>query len=402
MIGTLTFFNEIEYINPLLRSPMERFVTLSPLGIPVSGLHREMGITGGVGNPGLNILVAIGRAARMGRFIRTTVIVEYAAKLNLAQYFYPRFWYGLLHSRKKKLNKDRKMQDTNRSSNSSMLRMTSGSNLRVEKEPEPHQRQFFQDLAAAVGITNQASEEHVRRSQDMDAYMSARQKRKKKMGQYSRDSSSHVGAAMRELTGQRVAVGVMLAILLNIAFTYKENDGTPVMTMILLHGQTRNEKFANKALNIARSSVVPNLFAYQRYNETDLLLSESYQLDSGRSFEDIRVREILNISISSDIADTYGMFDNRDHITGGAMTVSSSYWVHFSFLLDITHTENNCFYFYRGTGACHYHFYLDSLGCWGNCICWPGKPFVLRATRDIKPSNQIYISYTRLLTRHNR
>ena len=25
----------------------------------------------------------------------------------------------------------------------------------------------------------------------------------------------------------------------------------------------------------------------------------------------------------------------------------------------------------------------------------PGKPFVLRATRDIKPSDQIYISYTR-------
>ena len=356
MLGTLTFLNEIEYINPFLRSPIEKFVTLSPLGIPVSelgifasiicsrvklinllfsqqisGLHREAGMTGGVGNPGMDILVAVGRAARMGRFIRTTVIVEYAAKFDFCQYFQPHHWLGEWRAMRE-AKKIKAMQENIHSSTSSRMpiagsfgastrHLASTRNLGTEKEIEPHQRKFFHDLATAVGISKQESEEHVRRNVNHDAYQSARQKRKK-ASQYSRDSSSHVGAAMRELTGQRVAIGVIIAILLNVLFTYKEDDGTPIMTMILLHGQTRNEKFANMALNIARSSVVPNLLSYRRYNESGLLLSEEYELGSGRSLDDIRLREMLNITIASDIAETYGVFDNRMYIKGGAMTVS--------------------------------------------------------------------------------
>ena len=162
-----------------------------------------------------------------------------------------------------------------------------------------------------------------------------------------RDSNSHVGAAMRELTGQRVAIGVMLAMILNIVFTYTENDGTPVMTMILLHGQTKNGKFANKAMNIAKSSVVPNLFSYQRYNESDVLISENWTLDSGRTLADIRVREMLNITIHSNLADTNGLFDNRYVIKGGAMTVSHlirRYLLTFMDYYNIHHVRFICYH----------------------------------------------------------
>jgi hypothetical protein len=275
----------------------------------MSGLHRVGGLTGGVGNPGMNIVIAVGRAARMGRFIRTTVIVEYAAKLDVSRYFQPNYY----------LSEWRALRDMNRQKDtrSSLDRSSNNrpNSFGAENEIEPHRKKFFHDLARAVGISKQDSEDHVHSSH------SARQMRRK-AGQYSRDSSSHVGAAMRELTGQRVAIGVIVAMLLNIVFTYKEDDATPVMTMILLHGQTSNERFANQALSIARFSVVPNLFSYERNNESGLILFDEYELDSGRTVDDIRMRELLNVTISSDVADSIGMFDNRLYIKGNAMTVS--------------------------------------------------------------------------------
>lgn len=96
--------------------------------------------------------------------------------------------------------------------------------------------------------------------------------------------------------------------------------------MILLHGQTRNEKFANKALNIARSSVVPNLFWYQRYNESGLVLSQTYELDSGRTMNYIRDYEILKISINSPVhTRTVGLFDIRKNVREQALEELSKF-----------------------------------------------------------------------------
>lgn len=267
----------------------------------------------------MNILVAVGRAARMGRFIRTTVVVEYAARLNLNKFFNPKYWCKKVHSFKMNRNENVRGPRTSTSSRSlngigASIHGPDFTEPTDNNETEPNKRQYFHDIALAVGITKKSSEEHIIKRQNTDEM----RKKQRKM----RDSNSHVGAAMRELTGQRVAIGVMLAMILNIVFTYTENDGTPVMTMILLHGQTKNGKFANKALNIAKSSVVPNLFSYQRYNESDVLISENWTLDSGRTLADIRVREMLNITIHSNLADTNGLFDNRYVIKGGAMTVS--------------------------------------------------------------------------------
>jgi hypothetical protein len=36
LLATLTFLYEIEYVNPALREPIEQYVTLTPMGIPVS------------------------------------------------------------------------------------------------------------------------------------------------------------------------------------------------------------------------------------------------------------------------------------------------------------------------------------------------------------------------------
>jgi hypothetical protein len=289
----------------------------------MSGLQHVGGLTGGVGNPGMNIVIAVGRAARMGRFIRTTVIVEYAAKLDVCrvcQYFQPNYYLSEWRALRDMNRQKDTRSSLDRSSTSSRMPFVNNrpNSFGAENEIEPHRKRFFHDLARAVGISKEDSEDHVHSTH------SARQMRRK-AGQYSRDSSSHVGAAMRELTGQRVAIGVIVAILLNIVFTYKEDDATPVMTMILLHGQTSNERFANQALNIARSSVVPNLFSYERHNESGLILFDEYELDSGRAADDIRMRELLNVTISSDVADSIGMFDNRLYIKGNAMTVSYLY-----------------------------------------------------------------------------
>ncbi|KAL3785884.1 hypothetical protein HJC23_008772 [Cyclotella cryptica] len=323
VIGTLTFPFEIEYINPLLRQPWELNVVLSPLGVPLSGLNY--GKTNGVARFSWFLVLAIGRDARLARFIRTTYIVETAANLNCIKYFHSRFWGQELNSMKNKLWGARETERNSATSehglpgNLTQLQSNSGRRTSFAASPSTSrldkERKVFQDLAATVGIPKRATEEHLRPRQ-----VSVGAQKRRRAGHHLKDSSSHIGAAMRELTGQRVAVGVFIAVVLNVLFTYTEPDGTPVMTMILLHGQTSNAKYATKALNIARSSVVPNLYQFQRYNDTGLVLSQTYELDSGRTLNDIRVREILNISIYSAVdTQTIGLFDISKNVNEQAL-----------------------------------------------------------------------------------
>ena len=83
-----------------------------------------------------------------------------------------------------------------------------------------------------------------------------------------RGSESQVGGAMRELTGQRVAVGIIVSLLLSVIFTYNEGDSTPNSTMIVLHSQTRYPDFANASLDAARNSSIPELLMYQFADNT--------------------------------------------------------------------------------------------------------------------------------------
>ena len=77
---------------------------------------------------------------------------------------------------------------------------------------------------------------------------------------------SQVGTAMRELTGQRVAIGIIIALLLTVLFTYTEIDATRASTMIVLHNQTSNEQFANRSLAAAIGSSIPDLYSYELAN----------------------------------------------------------------------------------------------------------------------------------------
>ena len=117
-----------------------------------------------------------------------------------------------------------------------------------------------------------------------------------------RRNESQVGSAMRELTGQRVAIGIIVALLLTVIFTYTEEDATRPTTMIVLHSQTKFDAFATKALNAARMTAVPDLFSYELAN------GEIVQYDvveNGRTPSDLRPSERLRITILTvDVNDT--------------------------------------------------------------------------------------------------
>ena len=89
----------------------------------------------------------------------------------------------------------------------------------------------------------------------------------------TKESRRRVGTAMRELTGQRIAIGAMIvgrsndvrpcsrsfytqmsrfiaqAYLMIILSEWRPLDSTQQMTMIVLHGQTANPKFAEREWN---------------------------------------------------------------------------------------------------------------------------------------------------------
>ena len=122
-------------------------------------------------------------------------------------------------------------------------------------------------------------------------------------------NESQVGSAMRELTGQRVAIGIILALVLTVLFTYTENNATRPATMIVLHNQTANELFANQSIQAARDSSAPDLFQYTFANGESLM----YEPFDGESIDKLRDREILQITVTdASGATTEGRFSYRD------------------------------------------------------------------------------------------
>ena len=101
-----------------------------------------------------------------------------------------------------------------------------------------------------------------------------------------------VGSAMRELTGQRVASGILLALVMTVLFTYTENDATRPATMIVLHNQTSNPQYAYRALDAARSSSVPDLYLYEFADGE----TASFPVDN-EDTTNLRDREILHITV---------------------------------------------------------------------------------------------------------
>jgi hypothetical protein len=130
-----------------------------------------------------------------------------------------------------------------------------------------------------------------------------------------RRNESQVGSAMRELTGKRVAVGIMLALILTIVLTYVEQDSTEPSTMVVLHTQTQNAQFEELALKSARTSSVPELYQYQNANGN----VRTYDID-GHNPEDLREWEKLRVIIN-DVAtpSSVGYFSNYRGVRDGAI-----------------------------------------------------------------------------------
>ena len=119
-------------------------------------------------------------------------------------------------------------------------------------------------------------------------------------------NESQVGTAMRELTGQRVAIGIILALAITVLFTYTENDATRASTMIVLHNQTGNAKFASPSLNGARASSVPDLYYYELSNGTKCYWSVE---ENGFYPDQLRPREKYLVKVQSTHGNTtVGMF----------------------------------------------------------------------------------------------
>ena len=122
-------------------------------------------------------------------------------------------------------------------------------------------------------------------------------------------NESQVGGAMRELTGQRVAIGIIVSLILTVIFTYAEADATRNTTMIVLHTQTNHPNFANASVDAARHSSVPDLYKYEFADNS----TQSYEALTGEDTTNLRNRETFRISVEDAFGrKTVGWFAFRE------------------------------------------------------------------------------------------
>ena len=119
---------------------------------------------------------------------------------------------------------------------------------------------------------------------------------------------SQVGFAMGELTGQRVASGIIIPFLFTVLLTYREPDITNAATMGMLHTQTQDDFFGDHAVAAARSSSVPTLSRYTYINGT----VANYLLPDGESLKNLREREKMSMTVKDHLnRTTSGIFNER-------------------------------------------------------------------------------------------
>jgi class 3 adenylate cyclase len=109
--------------------------------------------------------------------------------------------------------------------------------------------------------------------------------------QSGKGRNSQVGSDMRELTGQRVALGVLLTLVFTVVFTYTESNSTCPTTMVVLHGQTNNSQFQMDALYAARNTSTPELYMFEPANGDPI---------SFPPLRELREREKLRVTVTDE------------------------------------------------------------------------------------------------------
>eukprot|EP00533_Pseudo-nitzschia_delicatissima_P013542 CAMPEP_0197268140 /NCGR_PEP_ID=MMETSP1432-20130617/3997_1 /TAXON_ID=44447 /ORGANISM="Pseudo-nitzschia delicatissima, Strain UNC1205" /LENGTH=747 /DNA_ID=CAMNT_0042733163 /DNA_START=228 /DNA_END=2471 /DNA_ORIENTATION=+ len=128
---------------------------------------------------------------------------------------------------------------------------------------------------------------------------------------------SQVGTAMAELTGQSVTIFLFANLLIALGLTYIEHDTTDASTMVILHGQTKggNMQFAQRAVDVATRSVIPNLYSYTTTSsESDFNFSWSKEFNDTDRLDRLRKYEIRNITVSDEDGKSTGFFDIKPHV----------------------------------------------------------------------------------------
>lgn len=140
------------------------------------------------------------------------------------------------------------------------------------------------------------------------ATLGARDESDRGIAHKRRRNESQVGSAMRELTGQRVALGIIIALVFTVLLTYSENSFSRPATMIILHSQTEMEDFADRSLLAARDTSVPEMYSYVAANGKEY----NFELSDGFDPTDLRPREILQIVVEdANGSVTVGNFSNK-------------------------------------------------------------------------------------------
>jgi hypothetical protein len=86
----------------------------------------------------------------------------------------------------------------------------------------------------------------------------------------------------------------------------RERDTTAISTMMFLHGQTANENIRTMAVDIAHSTVIPFLFNYTRANSSGIIFQKIfYDVD----YISCRDRHIMTIIVQGQGVNTTGHFD---------------------------------------------------------------------------------------------
>jgi len=364
VISTSLLLYNISYINQQMRSNVTIDLTLNERFMVTQGISQV--------NDSLPLeaqfalFVVIARTARIARFIRVSSVVKLSSKMDwywVPDHLNPKYWFRRccpnFYTGKDTLFVNRVDGEKRHSLRQASVALNEGARDTGSNDPEKanigKKMGFLQSarsfllgadkeeqkrnnaailIQRAFRLRNDSTyglygTEHPASSQFQYSTDNAASKKsfidhmKKTMKKTSSKSSrqhvdSQVGSAMRELTGQRVVLGIMFALFFTSLFTFFEANSTNASTMVQLFvpSQSENADFANRSVTVAHNTSVPNLFQY-KFVDGSVRFFEI----SGRQPSELKNREIQQITITdaSGKNQTIGLFSIRATVRDNAI-----------------------------------------------------------------------------------